>query len=422
MKKLSALLICIFAMSLSFAGNGTKESPYSIKEMKAKKVSSTDKYYVQGFVVGEFEANSNNKLFYEMSPWSYDFYSAPTFGGYVYIIADSPKEHDINNCLVIQFPNSSTFDDYGLDAHPELWRKEFLFHGTREVYNGVDGMKKIDEYELLSADLTDETVYWNYTDDFEKGTTTPPKSGSYEYTTFKYFDPDDKWQGGYFTHIFDYGTGLAAEQTVTSYKITNGIVDDGKPKWDDLAVSLRGENASIENIYQSFGHGIGEVEFWTGNYEDYSAYKLSFTLQCSTDEGKTWRDIAKNVQVATTHNSTTNGMTLYRYEINEPKPAMIKIIKTDSNVGKGLQIDNLKISRFKATTALSNIYYNKILVSIQNNAVEVKNFESGTLSVYTLTGQQVFNSVLAENSSTIISLSHGLYILKFNNQVKKISL
>ncbi len=420
MKKIYVLLICVLVSFISLAGDGTKESPFSVKEVKTKKVSSNDKYYVKGFVVGEFEANSNNKLFYEMSPWCYYLQSA--FGGYVYIIADSPKEYDINNCLVIQFPNSSTFDDYGLDVHPELWRKEFIFHGTHETYNGIDGMKKIDEYELVSTDLIDETVYWNYTDDFEKGTTTPPKSGSYEYTTFKYFDSDDKWQGGYFTHIFDYGEGLDSYLTITSYKIKNGIIDDGKPKWDDLAVSLRGENASIENIYQSFSQGIGEVEFWAGNYEDYSAYKLSFTLQCSVDDGKTWRDIAKNVQVATTHNSTTNGMTLYRYEINEPKSAMIKIIKTDSNYGKGLQIDNLKISRFKAATALPNISDDELIISIQNSVVEVKNKKSGILSVYTITGQRIYYIELAEDSSDFIQLSHGLYILKFKNQVKKIYL
>lgn len=420
MKRIYLLLFC-FAFSISlFAGNGSKESPYSVSELKAKKVSSNDKYYVECYVVGEFEANSNNKLFYEMSPWSYNYYEKPEFGGYVYIVADDPHEYDINKCLVIQFPTTDTFDDYGLDMHPEYWRKKFMFYGTHETYNGLDGLKKISEYELLSSNLEDESDLWNFTDDFEKGTTTAPKNGdSYEYTNISLFDNDDKWKGCYFTHVFSFGIYLSGELTVTQYKITNGAVDEGKPKWDDRAVCLRGENATIEQIAE-YNTGLGEIEFWAGNYENYSSYKMSFTLQVSTDFGKTWNDVATDVPVPVPAKATTNGMTLFRYEINKPGSTLFRIIKTDGNVGKGLQIDNIKFSRYKAPTSLPNIKNEELYVSVKNGGVELTNENSGKLSIYSITGQEIYSDYFGYSSKTFIPLNSGLYIVRFNQSAKKI--
>ena len=417
MKKIYIILLFFCFTGLLSAGNGTKESPFSVQEMKTKKLSSTDKYYVHGFVVGEFYNNSNNKLFYEMSPWCINFHSAPIFEGGFYIIADSPFEHDINKCLTIQFPTTALYDDYSLEYHPELWRKEFIFYGSHETYNGVDGMKKIDEYELLSTDLSDESIYWYFTDDFEKSGTPPQNGDSYDYTNYVLIDQNDKWKGCTFYHYFSYGIYLDAELLVSSYKIVNGVIDDGKPKWDDLAVCLRGENASI--TLTSGGYNINEVEFWAGNYENYSSAKLSFSLQVSSD-GESWKDFASNVSVATPSNATTNGMTLYRYYIHSKDIYYFRIVKTDNNIGKGLQIDNLKYSRFNGPTALPIIKDDEIIVSSHLELLEIKNSVAGKLSIYSVLGKQVYNAQLNEQSNITIPLSSGVYIVRFNDSVKKV--
>ena len=418
MKKTLLIILCVFVSLISFAGDGSINSPLSVKEMKAKSINSNTKYYVEGYVVGEYEAYSNNKMFYEMSPVQDSYDGTPSFGGYVFIIADSPEEYDINNCLVIQFPTTST-SDYALDVRPYFWRKLFSFHGTHETYNGADGMKKIDEYAVISNSIDDETVVWTYTETFEKGSSSSKNNKPYEYSEFIPYDSDDKWQGGTFNHYYNDGY-MYDDMLVYSYKITTGLVDDSKPKWDDQAVCLRNENAALE-LVSTIESGIGEIEFWAGNYENYSTAKLSFTLEYSAD-GKTWQDIASDVAVPMTNKSTTNGMTLFRYKVNKSDAKKIRITKTDSNIGKGLQIDNLKISQYIAPTALQNISDDEIIVSVENNSIEVKNKQSGTLCIYTILGQQVYTSSVVEATSTNIYLPHGLYILKFNNKTKKIKL
>jgi len=418
MNRLFTFFLFLILSIFIFAGNGTKESPFSVKEMKAQKISSTDKYYVLGYVVGEFQSNSNNKLFYEMSPISNGYLSTPSFLGYVYILADSPNEYDINNCLVLQFPTTVLMEGFGLDVHPEYWRKPFIFYGSHEMYNGLDGIKKIYEFQVLDLNPINDANIWTYTEDFEKGLTSSKNNKPYEYSEFIPFNTDDKWQGGTFSRYYNDGYSYD-DMLIYQYQLNNGIIDNGKPKWDDLAVSLRNENAYIELISEP-ENGIGELEFWAGNYEDYPNYKLSFSIQISSDNGNTWSDFISNVEVNPTVKSTTNGMTLYRYSLNlQGKDARFRILKTDSNFGKGLQIDNLKFSQFKASTALQNENDNNSIISIENNALNVKNITFANIIIYTLTGLKIYSTF---TDDLTIALDKGMYILVIDNKSFKIAI
>lgn len=389
----SLLLFC----QLAIAGTGTQSSPLTIAEAKAKNTSSTTKYWVTGYIVGELESYSNNKWFFNM---------APPFGGSVYLLADNRKECDLTKCVCLQFPTGSNgSDEYNLEDNPQYWRKKVLLQATREQYNNMDGLKKVTDFQVVSAEpINDESAEWDFFETFEDGSFTPTVAA-------------DKWQGGEF-EVREYEDRYDNIGTVVrTWHLTNGIVDNGKPKWDDQCVSLRGQNATLE-LTTDHTDGIGEIEFWAGNYEDYGTAQLTFTLSVSTNQGSTWTAVVTNQQVAKSSRAVTNGMSLYRYDVNRTGGVRIKITKTDSNSGKGLQIDNIKMSRYNnQSTALTDNKPDADILLL-GDMVEIRSRLPQRLMIFSTLGQCIVNRTIDGYYST--RLDKGMYIIRIGEKSQKI--
>ncbi len=395
---LLTLISVLFVVAALFAGDGSSAtSPLTVQQAKAKNVSTTTKYWLTGYVVGEMSAYSNSKWFVNM---------APPFDGSVFLLADNPKEQDFTKCICLQFPTSSNgAEQYSLDENPQFWRKKVLLQGTREQYNNLDGFKKITDFQCVSSDMTNEAQLWDFFETFEQGEFTPRVA-------------TDKWQGGVY-EVREYADRHDNVGTVvSSWQLHNAIVDDGKPKWDDQCLSLRNANAYAE-LTTDRSEGIGEVEFWAGNHENYKAAQLSFTLSVSVDQGESWTNIVTNQQVSKSAKATTNGMSLYRYDVNVPGRVRIRITKTDSNTGMGLQIDDLKMSRYSNHGTAINSPENDddALISVQNNQVSVIVPYPQNISVYTPQGQCLMQKNEAETLN--IFLPQGIYILRTNSTAQK---
>ncbi len=391
---LLTILLCLSAYVI--AGNGTQASPLTVAEAKSKSLSSTTKYWVTGYVVGEMNSYANGKWFFNV---------APPFSGGVYLIADSPEEYVLTQCLCLQFPTSSNGIDFNLYDSPQYWRKKVLFQATREDYNNMAGLKKVTDFSVLTPEpLADEAQAWDFFETFEDGEFTPT-------------DATDKWLGGEFEVREYYGKSDKIGTVVCTWKLINAIIDDGKPKWDDQCASLRNQNASLELTFDR-EEGIGEVEFWAGNYEDYKTAQLTFTLAVSADKGKTWKTVAADQQVAKSAKSITNGMTLYRYKVNTQGQARIRITKTDTNNGKGLQIDDIKMSRYTNTgTALDNAVF-PATIKQQGQQLVIQTPVPQQLTIYNALGQTVADVLV--NGEYTITLHSGVYILRTPASARKV--
>ncbi|MBR1630611.1 MAG: hypothetical protein IJ680_02020 [Paludibacteraceae bacterium] len=398
-KRMLILLMLLLALRATgvMAGDGSESSPYSVAEMISHATSTTKKLWVRGYVVGELQNYSNNKWFIQMSP---------PFDGSVYLLADTHTETDLKKCLCVQFPISSVGgEEYSLEEHPEFWRRPIRLQGTREQYNNMAGMKKISAYEWLDADVfSDESRLWNFYETFESGTFTAAS--------------DDKWLGGVYERR-EYADKYDYEGTLVSrWQLTNAILDDGKPKWDDKAVSLRNQNATIEQLTDCTG-GLGEIEFWAGNYEDYSAYQLAFSVLYSTDQGRTWNTLADNIQLARPTKATTNGMTLYRFLVNRPAPVRIKIVKTDSNVGKGIQIDDIKMSRYgEMSASLSTTPEEAISITVRQGEAQITCAGTHHVRIYTTDGLTMTDCVMT--NTLCVQLPRGCYVVKTGRTAHKL--
>lgn len=374
-----SLLLLIFVVTVQ-AGNGTKESPFTVAEA-IKSKNTTTQFWIKGYVVGEMKEYSNKKYFYELTP--------PFPGTTSLLIANTPNELDISKCLPIQSGDLAP----DLWENPEVWRKEVLFAGLTKEYYGMPGVKSLTEFEVLTpAPLYNEAAEWTFYEDFDDKTYVPTSS----------------------EHTFAGGTYTGELASWTFKGATWG--DTGKDqKWNRAAARIRltdgptGDPGYIE-INENKSNGIGYVRFWAGNYEeDTSGGALALFI--SNDNGVSWNRVAHSQNIVRKWQE-------YEFVVNTPGELRLRIAK-DENSSKGINVDKLRMSNYYNvhTSTLTNKSANISWLSAEGGIRVFLGDKQSLLSIYSATGQLISSGTYSREQ--FFALAAGIYILKADDTVLK---
>ncbi|MBR4527243.1 MAG: carbohydrate binding domain-containing protein, partial [Bacteroidaceae bacterium] len=137
MKKTLLSLFAILMATVTYAGDGTKENPFTIAEVKTNcptDGSAINDVYVKGYIVGTAKSGSafaeepvNSNLF----------------------IAESQTETDANNCVPVELKKGSNArTELNLVDHPDNIGKLIVLCGSITKYFSVPGVKSVTEFTL----------------------------------------------------------------------------------------------------------------------------------------------------------------------------------------------------------------------------------------------------------------------------------
>ena len=121
------------------SGEGTKDSPYSVSTAMTKSGSAWVSGYIVGWVDGMTLSTGAN-------------FNGNSTVATNFLIADSPSETDVNNCMPVQLPSGSVRTALNLMDNPDNYQKEVLLYGSIEKYFGVAGLKSVSDYVIDGQD------------------------------------------------------------------------------------------------------------------------------------------------------------------------------------------------------------------------------------------------------------------------------
>lgn len=171
MRKLLLSLFAVLTASFAFAGDGTKENPYTVADLQAMDVNnlSSDVVWVKAYIVGSANSKLENFI--------------TTAAGAVasnVMLADAQSETDYTKCAPVQLSSGSAARTaLNLIDNPTNLGKTLLVQGVVAKYFSVQGVKNIAEYELSGegvdptpepqgddfvAALTDTQGNWTFED------------------------------------------------------------------------------------------------------------------------------------------------------------------------------------------------------------------------------------------------------------------
>ena len=386
MKKLTILflLIPVFVFS-SYAGTGTESNPFNIAKAIKHKQGENVRYWVKGYVVGELNAFSNNKYFYELAP--------PFLGG-TYLLADKPDEIDLSKCFPIQL-TGSRIDDFNLEDNPQYWRKEILVYGFFRDYFAKPGLQNLTEFQILSPEpLKNEADSWNFYEDFDEKKSYTPR------------DPAKTFAGG----VYD-----GYEHTWNFVGSTMGE-DSNDQKWDRSSARIRltegstGNSGYIETM-EDKPNGMGTIRFWAGYYDkDNNSY---LKLSVSSDQGKSWQQAVAPFLIEKTWKE-------YQFAINKSGNIRLKIEKGDTSPS-GINVDKIRISDYATSSGIEQ-FENQTDFNfyILDNCIELSlSKPKNRITLYNTTGLIVLDETVGSGTFRF-SVSQGVYILRVNNHKCKL--
>ena len=141
MKKLLLTLFAVLTASFAFAGNGTKENPYTVADIQAMDVNNLateELVWVKAYISG----SADNKL---------SAFITTTTGAVAsnLMLSDAQSETDYTKCVPAQLASKSAARTaLNLIDNPTNLGKTLLVSGKIQKYFGVAGIKEITEWEL----------------------------------------------------------------------------------------------------------------------------------------------------------------------------------------------------------------------------------------------------------------------------------
>ncbi len=137
--------------------DGTFDNPYTVAYAIAN--NSGTGIWVSGYLVGVMETNTD--------PFAASF-APPFFTNSNVLLADSPNETNLSNCLIVQLPAGSIRNAVNLVNKPANLGKEIKLRGNLEKYFSVPGMKNTDGYWLDGDGINpDEEMNALFFEDFK---------------------------------------------------------------------------------------------------------------------------------------------------------------------------------------------------------------------------------------------------------------
>ncbi len=166
-------------------------------------------------------------------------------------------------------------------------------------------------------------------------------------------------------------------------------------------------------------NGAGTLTFWTGKYSGTTNAELNIKVTYTTD-GSIWNDVPNGlVRIdSAALNGNWTEISLPILQSNPDTQVKLEYVKGASAAAYSpINMDDMRITPYAGTS----IPDAKIISDIFNVYPKEQNIviaEEGTYKVYTVSGQLIAsgNSI----GQSIISVKSGLYIVKMDNQTKKI--
>ena len=141
MKRTLFSFFAILMATFVYAGDGTKENPYTVAEVKSNcpTEGAINDVYVKGYIVGTAKSNSA-------------FSEEPVISNL--FIADSQTETDATNCVPVELKKGSNArTELNLVDHPDNLGKLVVLCGSVTQYFSVPGVKSVTEFSF-SEDST----------------------------------------------------------------------------------------------------------------------------------------------------------------------------------------------------------------------------------------------------------------------------
>lgn len=117
------------------AGTGTFEDPYNV--LKAISTPGSNPVWVKGYIVGVYETGGTDFV---------PSFTAPFTTETNVLIADTPNETNIGNCMPVQLPAGEIRNRLNLAQNVTNQGKEVKVLGTLEAYFSMPGVKNISGY------------------------------------------------------------------------------------------------------------------------------------------------------------------------------------------------------------------------------------------------------------------------------------
>ncbi len=392
----SLMLVCVTLLSINtFAGDGTKDNPYTVAEATAKvNKDNTASEWVKGYIVGG--VTSDTKVTTVSKEGDVIFSATGVRSGAI-VIADNQNETNYENCFVIGFGSDSGNAKAALNLvdNADVLGKEVSLYGVIKGAFSFAGMKTITDYVLEGGTepkpeenvLLEATFTNGNLDGFSIENVTIPEGGSYVWTADS--------EHGY----------MKASAYIKENKASEGWLISP-------ALDLTGKSAVL-----TFRHVIN---FLKGNaHSEFTKVLISTDYTGGNPNAATW-NLVENVTYPAADGWspwTDSG------EITLPENANVhfafEYISTTA-VACTWEIDNVKVVN-KNPSSISSTQANTLSVYAADGVVYVPATAGQNIVVTNVAGQVVANVVAESDVTAIDNLpANQVLLVKAGNQVAKV--
>jgi len=136
----------VFGGTTPGGGDGTQANPFTVAQGIANQGAAANNNYkwVTGYVVGIWEGSDANGN--DIYPNNFAKFEPPFYSNVNLLLADSPEETTLRNCLNVQLPASMRSALSPMN-NPNILKQSIKINGSLETYNSMAGVKNLQSYE-----------------------------------------------------------------------------------------------------------------------------------------------------------------------------------------------------------------------------------------------------------------------------------
>lgn len=189
------------------------------------KNAGTDKYWVEGYIVGSYNFNADPK---------YQIGTEQAVNSSL-LLADDPENTDTYKVVSVQLAAGYFRDQLNLLDHPENYKKKVKLYGIVEKYCGINGMVKLEKVYLDGTEVVEPELEGLFTESFAEG------QGDFTIVDVKITEP--------LTYVWSHDTKYkymkASSYKDATYEAESWLISP--------AIDLTGKS----NVNLTFEHAIG---------------------------------------------------------------------------------------------------------------------------------------------------------------------
>ncbi len=298
----------------TITGDGSENNPYNVAGIKANQgaANNTNYKWGTGYVVGVYETG--------VDPFAPSF-TAPFTTNSNILIADSPTETDLSNCITVQLP-ATMRDALSPVNSSTILKKKVSLNGSFEAYFSVPGIKSLQGYKIDGVGPDPDPD--------------PDPSGPFLET----FEGTAANKASYVLGDF-----VGEATTWTVFGVVSSA-DTNDKKNGTRSVRLRDPNSTNADPHYFMmkndkANGAGIISLYHGMYGTHTG-AATWKLEVSNDGGVTWNAFSQDVT------SVPAALTKISFTVNVSGNIRIKITKTNSQSAgsSSINIDDIEITDY----------------------------------------------------------------------------